>query len=557
MASNNSPPRPPWFREPPGGNAPRGEPLTPERPRPESPGGGAIIAGEGESSTPPQAPPVSPTSPVSPAPPVSPTSTPDPASESPPAPAPAPAGRFPVRPEPHQVAPPPSFSQPPPPPPSENRQASLEARMIALEHDYAQSAESWRESSLAMVRALEILESRIGPDTGQPLGGMGEGEISSELSALRTEIAQLRTRIDGFLPPPAGQGFGPPRSPSAGAPFGTPHQGPVYQGAPPRPARLQRHAGRTILSLLITSAAIILAWFAATHFDSIRDATLKEGFRRAVGGVPEVSIYRPPAGKFTRLPTGEGKTLTPFGHYEKALRLYRSGRGVQDMTRAAAHFDAAASQGMAAAQFWLGYFYEKGLGVEASAALAAKLYGQAAAKGHIKAMHNLGVLYLEGRGVEYDVASASEWLLRSSSYGFSESMNLLGYINEEGMLGARNIKYAYAWYRLAAQMGHRGAQEHAPRIVMSLSRRDRREAATLVNGWRVHEVDPVVNGTITAMKLSQQGVSSLPSGADKSRAKNTSKNVLGAQSNATANYAAPYVAPSRPSRPSRPDRAKR
>ena len=441
--------------------------------------------------------------------------------------------------------------------------------MIALEHDYAQSAESWRESSLAMVRALEILESRIGPNTGQPLGGMGEGEISSELSALRTEIAQLRTRIDGFLPPPAGQGFVPPRSPSGGAPFGTPHQRPVYQGAPsaaqsyapPRPARLQRHAGRTILSLLITSAAITLAWFAATHLDSIRDATLKEGFRRAVGGVPEVSIYRPPVGKFTRLPTGEGKTLTPFGHYEKALALYRGGRGVQDMTSAVAHFDAAASQGMAAAQFWLGYFYEKGLGVEASAALAAKLYGQAAAKGHIKAMHNLGVLYLEGRGVEYDVASASEWLLRSSSYGFSESMNLLGYINEEGMLGARNIKYAYAWYHLAAQMGHRGAQEHAPRIVMSLSRRDRREAATLVNGWRVHEVDPVVNGTITAMKLSQQGISSLASGADKSRAKNTSKNTsknaLGAQSNATANYAAPYVAPSRPSRPSRPDRAKR
>ena len=553
MSSNNPPPRPrpPWFREPPGGNAPRGAPLTPERPRPESLGGGVIIVGEGESSTPPPASPVSP---------VLPTSSPYPASEVPRAPAPAPAGRFPVKPESHQAAPPPppSFSQPPP---SENRQASLEARMIALEHDYAQSADSWRDSSLAMVRALEILESRIGHNTGQPLGGMGEGEISSELSALRTEISQLRTRIDGFLPPPVGQSFAPPRSPRAGAPFGTPHQRPVYQGAPsvgqsyapPHPARLQRHVGRAILSLLITAAAITLAWVVATHLDTMRDATLQEGFRRAVGGVPEVSIYRPPAGKFTRLPTGEGKTLTPFAHYEKALGLYRGGRGDQDMTSAAAHFDAAASQGMAAAQFWLGYFYEKGLGVEVSASRAAKLYGQAAASRHIKAMHNLGVLYLEGRGVDYDVASASEWLLRSSSYGFSESMNLLGYINEEGLLGARNIKYAYAWYRLAAQMGHRGAQEHAPRIVMSLSRRDLREAATLVNGWRVHEADPVVNGAITAMKLAQQGVSRLPRSPDKSRA----KNALGAQSNATANYAAPYVAPSRPSRPSRPARAKR
>ncbi len=520
---------------------PSGAPPGSDRPRPGSAGEQAIILDRGESPPPP-----------------------------------ASGGRFPVRPEPYQ---PPSSPSSPlghrtvssgEAPVSENRQASVEARMLALEHDYAQSAESWRESSLAMVRALEILESRIGPSTGQPLGGMGEGAISNELSALRADIAQLRTRIDGFLPPPPGQGFSAPQMPRAGMTrdnIGVQHTPPhgtmpgATQGAapyaarsyaPPRPARLQRHAGQAILSLLITSVAITLAWFVATHLDSVRDTALREGFRHVVGDKPEVSLYRPPAGRFTRLPTGDGKTLTPPAHYEKALVLYRGARGTQDITRAAAHFDAAASQGMAAAQFWLGYFYEKGLGVEASVPQAAKLYGQAGAKGHIKAMHNLGVLYLEGRGVDYDVASASEWLLRASSYGFAESMNLLGYINEEGLLGSRNLKYAYAWYSLAARMGHRGAQEHAPRLVVSLSRRDRREAEALVNGWRINDADPVINEgpaikkDMPMIKFSSPQVQGGPRLARGSSKMQASK--LFSHRSGGASYAAPYVAPRRPHR---------
>ncbi len=450
----------------------------------------------------------------------------------------APASRFPVRPESYQPASP--VEQPPAHqtesprdiPVSEDRQASVEARMLALEHDYAQSTESWRESSLALVRAIELLESRVGPHTGQPLVGMGDGGIGNEIAALRSEISQLRTRIDGFLPPPGGQGFPPPHTASGGG--APPPRGGTRQSyaarsyMPPAPARLQRHVGRTFLSLLVTSMAIIAAWMVASHIDGQRGSFLREGLSRTLGGEPEVRVYHPPAGKFTRLQIDDGQNLTPVAHYEKALALYRNARNKGDISKAAAHFDAAASQGISAAQFWLGYFYEKGLGVEASPMQAARLYGQAAAAGHIKAMHNLGVLYLEGRGVDYDAASASEWLLRASSYGFAESMNLLGHINEEGMLGARNLKYAYAWYSLAARMGHRAAQEHVPRIVASLSARDRLEAEALVREWQIKEADPTVNGKAAMMKMFAPLV------------------IKGApvQRSATA----PYVAPQRPRR---------
>ena len=464
MASNDQPPRPPWFRELP-------KEKSGEEPPPASSSEDSELPKEKSGEEPPPA-----------------SSSEDPelpkekSGEEPPSASSSEdsASRFPSKPEP-------DLSQSSPPV-SEGRQASLEARMLALEHDYAQSTESWRKSSLALVRALEMLEGQVDStvynDASQPFGSKSASELSDEFASLRDEIAQMRARLDGVLP--LGGGMRGKGGQPASRSF-------TYEPL----ARRQRHAGRTILSLLVTATAILCAWLLASHIDTMRDGDLRASANRALGIDLAGGSHRLPRGNFVQ-PSADGSTqLTSLEHYQKALAFYRGARGLPDMTRAAQHFDAAASRGMAAAQFWLGHLHENGLGIEASPTRAAQLYERAAASGHIKAMHNLGVLYLEGRGVVPDAASARLWLVRASGYGSSESMNLLGRINEQGMLGQRNLKSAYAWYRLAAQMGHRAAQEHAPRIVARLSSPARREAEALVTGWRIKDADPIVNGEMT------------------------------------------------------------
>ena len=54
----------------------------------------------------------------------------------------------------------------------------------------------------------------------------------------------------------------------------------------------------------------------------------------------------------------------------------------------------------------LGYLMDKGLGMAADPADAAKYYRLAAGQGMSLAKHNLALLYEEGRGVEQDYAQA-------------------------------------------------------------------------------------------------------------------------------------------------------
>lgn len=74
---------------------------------------------------------------------------------------------------------------------------------------------------------------------------------------------------------------------------------------------------------------------------------------------------------------------------------------------------AAASRGMAEAQFVLGCSYESGAGVARDALLAARWYRAAASQGHRMAQENLGLLLWDGRGVARDRAEALRWFDRA------------------------------------------------------------------------------------------------------------------------------------------------
>ena len=100
--------------------------------------------------------------------------------------------------------------------------------------------------------------------------------------------------------------------------------------------------------------------------------------------------------------------------------------------RAVAETKTKAEQGDADAQFYLGFMYVKGQGVEQDFEEAVKWYRKAAEQRHAQAQYNLGVMYANGEGVEKDYVTA------------------------------------YAWLNIAAANGHKIAKDNKPKIVTAM-----------------------------------------------------------------------------------------
>jgi uncharacterized protein len=78
----------------------------------------------------------------------------------------------------------------------------------------------------------------------------------------------------------------------------------------------------------------------------------------------------------------------------------------QDYTQAVELYRKAAEQGLAKAQFNLGYCYARGLGDNQDYAKALEWYLKAAEQGYAGAQYNLGDCYAKGLGVNQDYAQA-------------------------------------------------------------------------------------------------------------------------------------------------------
>jgi TPR repeat protein len=82
----------------------------------------------------------------------------------------------------------------------------------------------------------------------------------------------------------------------------------------------------------------------------------------------------------------------------------------QDYETALTKWRSAAQQGNSAAQFNLGFMYDKGQGVAQDYKEAVRWYKLAAAQGNAKAQTNLGISYAKGEGVAQDYVTAHMWL---------------------------------------------------------------------------------------------------------------------------------------------------
>lgn len=101
----------------------------------------------------------------------------------------------------------------------------------------------------------------------------------------------------------------------------------------------------------------------------------------------------------------------PGGQYWLGSRY--AGEEHRDHRRALEWIGKAAGQGLAAAQYHLGYLHETGRGTRRDHAEAAKWYARAAGQGERPAQIRLGRLYQHGMGVERDLVEAYVWYSRA------------------------------------------------------------------------------------------------------------------------------------------------
>ena len=118
----------------------------------------------------------------------------------------------------------------------------------------------------------------------------------------------------------------------------------------------------------------------------------------------------------------------------------------------------------AASQTWLGYFYEKGIGVKENSVVAARWYRVAAKQGFKEAQCMLGDCYSQGEGVKYDEAEAAKWYRKAAKQGYGEAQYKMGncYAYGEGVIESR--AEAMKWYAQAAEQGHAEAKRCLKKI---------------------------------------------------------------------------------------------
>jgi len=167
------------------------------------------------------------------------------------------------------------------------------------------------------------------------------------------------------------------------------------------------------------------------------------------------------------------------------LNLGRANERAGRIDEAARLFKLAADQGLAAAQFHLGVFYQNGAGgLAKDEREAVRLYKLAAEQGDPDAQFNLGIFYELGRGgLTKDERKAASLYKLAAEQGVAFAQFHLGEFYENGRGGlAKDEREAARLYKLAADQGMPEAQFNLA-VFYGLGRgglaKDEREAARL------------------------------------------------------------------------------
>lgn len=158
--------------------------------------------------------------------------------------------------------------------------------------------------------------------------------------------------------------------------------------------------------------------------------------------------------------------------------LHLKGEAVTNSyTEAAKWFKLAVAKGNAEGQLGLGQLYEAGQGgVPKDLAMAVKLYRQAADQGLAGAQYTLGFAYEAGHGVPANQAEAAKWYLKAAEQGDPLAQYDIAQRYDLGVGVAADHVEALKWFILAARQGQQDSAARGDKVKKNLSRSQIAEA---------------------------------------------------------------------------------
>ncbi len=121
--------------------------------------------------------------------------------------------------------------------------------------------------------------------------------------------------------------------------------------------------------------------------------------------------------------------------YEIAYALYESDK---------------AEEGMAYSQFYIGWMYYSGSGVEENFDLAEEYFLKASLQNNERAMFYLGLVFIEIK----EFKMAVEWFEKSASFNFPPALYRMGLYCDRGRHMKTDKSLAFKSFELAGKLGH-------------------------------------------------------------------------------------------------------
>jgi TPR repeat protein len=125
----------------------------------------------------------------------------------------------------------------------------------------------------------------------------------------------------------------------------------------------------------------------------------------------------------------------PNDHAEGLFNEYKKLHKEERYAQALENLFQSANNGFVKAKFELGklyYFGNKQLKISKNYPKAFEYYSLAAEQGHALSEYYLGFMYFKGQGVDFDTKQAIFWLGQSANQGVNEALDLLGRVYHLG-----------------------------------------------------------------------------------------------------------------------------
>lgn len=177
---------------------------------------------------------------------------------------------------------------------------------------------------------------------------------------------------------------------------------------------------------------------------------------------------------------GEGGALLALAE------IFHAGNGVRrDLAKAVALLETGKRMGHLGCSYFLARLRVNGDGVRQDTAGALAELDELDGMGFVAAGYEMGLIYAEGGGTQrQDLEKARLHMGRAARAGMAEAQLKYGEMHAQGLGGETDRKAAYQWVYMAAQKGHKPAQQYLRLLDMTTPKAERAEAIEMASRTR-------------------------------------------------------------------------